>query len=189
MCRRGTNTEFMRDGRRICSTCKSTRILTQPQLESLYDGVQAFLKADPTGVMVNYHLPVQIADKDEIQTKMIEGGRAVSVEGFYSPYNPEKIYILSGQTKDSAGSTLVHEYTHAWQSRNCPSQDRALKEGFASYIAYRYLMHVGQPGMARQLTRHSDPDYGASLVKLLEMEKQKGVKGVMEFVKTARQLP
>ena len=189
LCRRACTPEYLRDGRRICPTCKATRILTQEQLEGLYDNVKSFLSRDPAGVVVNFTLPVQLADKDEIQTKMIERGRAMAVLGFYSPYNPEKIYILSGQTDIDSGATLVHEYTHAWQSRNCPSQDRALKEGFASYMEYRYLVSRGQKNKAMNLTRKNDPDYGESLAKLLEMEKKVGVAGVVKYATTEKALP
>lgn len=189
LCKRACTPEYLQDGRRICPNCKRTRILTQEQLDGLYDSVKGFLARDEAGVVVNFTLPVQLADKDEIQTKMIEGGRAMSVLGFYSPYNPEKIYILSGQTKLDTGATLVHEYTHGWQSRNCPTQDRALTEGFASYIEYRYFVSKGQKSRAMALTRKNDPDYGESLQKLLEMEQKVGVAGVVRYAKTEKALP
>lgn len=189
ICRRPSPSTIQTDGRNICKSCQRNRIFTQAELESLYAGVKRFLAQDEAGVMVDFDLPVKLADKDEIQTKLNERGRAVSALGFYSPYNPEQIYILSGRDKTDCAATLVHEYTHAWQSRNCPSQDRALVEGFACWIQYRYLMHIGRQSMAQRLTRHSDPDYGASLVKLLELEKKVGVKGVVKYVKTERNLP
>lgn len=189
LCRRQGDHELMQDGRRVCAGCKSTKILTQAQLEDVYKKVKVFLKSDPAGLMVSDPPPVKLADKDEIQTKFTRSGRAMDVAGFYSPYNPEEIFILSGQSPDSCGATIVHEYAHAWQSRNCPSQDRAVTEGFASWVEYRYLMSLGQTQTAQQLTRKSDPDYGASLIKLLEMEKQVGVDGVVKFAKTATALP
>jgi hypothetical protein len=188
-CHRPSPTTIQTDGRNICASCQRNRIFTQEELDSLYDGVKRFLANDESGVMVDFNLPVKLADKDEIQTKLNESGRAVLALGFYSAYNPEQIYILSGEEKTDSAATLVHEYTHAWQSRNCPSQDRALKEGFACWIEYRYLVSIGKRSMAQNLTRHQDPDYGASLVKLLELEKKLGVKGLVNYVKTERDLP
>lgn len=189
ICRRQGAGELQADGRRICTSCSRNLILTQSQLDQLYSGVKAFLKKDQTGVVVDFDLPVKLADPDEFNTKANEGGRAVQAVGFYSPYNPEQIYMLSGRDRVETASTLAHEYTHAWQSRNCPSQDRALKEGFACYVEYRYLMSIGERARAQNITRISDPDYGAALTRLLEYEKKVGVDGVVSWAKTERNLP
>lgn len=189
VCRRPGQGILRSDGRSICKRCAQNVIMTQQELESLYDGVKRFLARDQTGVLVDFELPVKLADKDEFDTKLNEGGRAVSAVGFYHPYNPEQIYMLSGRDKVETAGTLVHEYTHAWQSRNCPSQDRAMKEGFACYIQYRYLVSIGQRYKAQALTRHQDPDYGASLRALLELEKKVGVQGVVKHARNERDLP
>ena len=189
ICRRQGAGTLQPDGTRICDSCACNRVITQEQLEDLYDGVQRFLRNDETGVLVNFDLQVKLADRDEFYTQLARGGRAIAAVGFYSPYNPERIFILKGREKLESSSTLVHEYTHAWQSRNCPSQDRALSEGFACYVQYRYLQSLGRRGMAQRLTTNSDPDYGASLKTLLAYERKVGVKGVVEYAKTARNLP
>ena len=175
--------ELLQDGRMVCARCKAVAVLRQDQLEGIYDRVEGFLRTE--GLLVPNPPPVKIADKDEIQTKFTRSGRSMDVAGFYSPYNPEEIFILSGQSAEECASTMAHEYTHAWQSRNCPSQDRAVSEGFASWVQYHYLVSAGRQREAQSLTRKTDPDYGASLVKLLEMEKKVGKKGVIEFAKTA----
>lgn len=189
VCRRQGAGELQPDGRRICPSCARNLILTQAQLEDLYSGVKAFLKKDQTGVVVDFDLPVKLADPDEFNTKANEGGRAVRAVGFYSAYNPEQIYMLSGRDRVETASTLAHEYTHAWQSRNCPSQDRALKEGFACYVEYRYLISIGERARAQGITRISDPDYGEALSRLLEYEKKVGVDGVVKWATTERNLP
>ncbi len=185
--RQASSPELLQDGRMVCARCKATAVLSQEQLERLYERVKGFLRTEK--LLVPNPPPVKLADKDEIQTKFTRSGRAMDVAGFYSPYNPEEIFILSGQTEETCAATMVHEYTHAWQSRNCPSQDRAVTEGFASWVEYHYLMSVGRSYEAQSLTRKSDPDYGASLQTLLEMEKKVGKAGVIEFAKTATKLP
>ena len=188
LCNRSTQQpELLQDGRMVCARCKATAVLRQDQLEGIYDRVKNFLRTE--GLLVPKPPPVKIADKDEIQTKFTASGRSMDVAGFYSPYNPEEIFILSGQSPEDCASTMAHEYTHAWQSRNCPSQDRAVTEGFASWVQYHYLVSVGQQREAQALTRKSNPDYGASLKTLLEMEKTVGKQGVIDFAKTARSLP
>lgn len=187
LCARPGEVELLNDGRRACSTCRKTRVLDQAQLESVYSRVKAFLGTQK--LLLPNLPPVKLANKDEIQTKFSESGRAMDVAGFYSPYNPEQIYVLSGQTVDECAATLTHEYVHAWQSRNCPSQDRALTEGFASWVEYKFLMAEGRRAQAERLLRRNDPDYGASLKSLLEMEGKVGAEGVIKFAKTATKLP
>lgn len=176
------------DGRMICEFCRKVGVFTQSELDGLFTKVRKYVDKELGGTAVSPSLYVQIADKDELQTKLNEGGRAVDANGFYQPYNPEKIYILTGLTRGECAGVAAHEYTHAWQSRNCPSQDRALTEGFACWVQYHYLVSAGFPEDARQLLRRSDADYGQSLHKLLEMEKKIGVKKVIEYARTARDL-
>jgi hypothetical protein len=171
-----------RDGRNICTGCKRTGIFRQDALEAIYKDVLAYLGTS-LKMKVDRPPPVQIADYDEIQTKFVEGGRSMEVAGFYRPFAPEMIYILSGYQKVRVTSTLCHEYTHAWQSRNCPLQDRALKEGFACWVQYRYLINCKERAEADALLRCSDPDYGESLVKCLDLERRLGIDGLLRFVK------
>ena len=188
-CGRAGKLNLLRDGRIICHSCENRLILTQNRAEDVYLKVKQYLKAHPAKLLVDNPPAVQIADKDEIQTKFGQGGRALQVSGFYQAYNPEQILILSGLDPAECAATMIHEYTHAWQSRHCPSQDRALTEGFASWVEYHYLKSIGQRALAQRLTRKSDPDYGASLVQLLQMEKTMGSKGIVDFAKKASKLP
>ena len=182
--------ELLRDGRRVCDPCKGERIFRQDQLDRVYAKVKDFLRDHPAGLLLSDPPPLYLADKDEILTKQNEHGRVVAdLSGFYSPAMPEEIYILSGALPWRCASTVVHEYTHAWQSRNCPPQDRALKEGFASWVQYHFLISINLPREPERLTRRSNPDYGESLKKLLEMEDELGPEGVIQYAKTAQALP
>lgn len=130
--------------------------------------------------------PIQLVDLDEMQTKFNESGRALAVVAFYRPYNPEMVYLLSGESELQSCSHLVHELTHAWQSRACPQQDRALTEGFACWVQYQYLMSRGEAAEARRITQHSDPDYGASLRALLPRSQALGQQRFLQAVRKAR---
>jgi len=189
VCHLPTNEKRYRDGRFLCASCKQTGVSGQAEALKLYAEIQAFIKGTLGGIAITPWPPVQAVDKDELQTRFSEGGRSMNVGGFYRPYNPEMIYILSYEPKLDAGAVLAHEYTHAWQTRNCPQQDRALVEGFASWVEYKYLVSKGERAKAEQLKRKSDPDYGASLVKLLELEKKLGTPAkLIEWVRTAKKI-
>ncbi len=189
LCGNPTASPPYRDGRNICRFCKRTGIFHQEQLEQIYTSVRKFVQNTLKGLSITPPPPVKLADLDEIQTKFSETGRSMEVGGFYRPYNPEMIYILSGYQPEECAAVLVHEYTHAWQSRNCPLQDRALKEGFATWVEYKYLMSIGRPRKAFRLTQKNDPDYGASLIKLLAYEKKTNPHKVIEYARTHKKLP
>ena len=189
ICGNPTNLPQHRDQRFFCPSCKKTGIFSDTQAIGLQKEVVNFLQSQLGPTALNPCPPIRMCDKDELQTKFIEHGRAMNVGGFYSPYNPEMVYLLTGESAIELQSTMAHEYTHAWQSRNCGQQDRAVTEGFATYIQYKFLVSKGKMHMAERLTRHQDPDYGASLNKLLEREKSMGgVKNVVEWAKKARSL-
>ena len=188
LCGQPTKAAPAKDGRLICQFCRKVGVFSQTELDSIFAKIRKYVDKELGGEVVSPSLYVQIADKDELQTKLNEGGRAVDANGFYQPYNPEKIYILTGLTRGDCSGVAAHEYTHAWQSRNCPSQDRALTEGFACWVQYHYLVSAGFRDDAKDLLGRSDADYGQSLHKLLEMEKKVGMKKVIEFARTARDL-
>lgn len=188
LCGLPTNLPPYRDGRYICASCRATGVFTQAQLAPIYAKVQQFVKTSLGGMVISPAPPAEVVDQDEIQTRFTASGRSMDVDGFYRPYNPEQIYILSGQTKVETGAVLAHEYTHAWQSRNCPLQDRALTEGFATWVQYKYYVAHGDSREAIELTRNPDPDYGASLLELLALEKKVGPAGVIEFARTRKRL-
>ena len=184
-CNHPTDQKPYRDGRTICAVCHATGVFTQAQGAPIETEVQGFLKG-----LLGYSAPppLQIVDKDELQTRFTSSGRSMEVAGFYRPYNPEMVYIMSGKTALEDGGVLAHELTHAWQTRNCPQQDRALVEGFASWVEYQYFMSHNASERAEAMKRNSDPDYGASLVDLLDREKRMGRPAFLAWVRKARDL-
>ena len=185
LCGLPTNLPQHRDQRYFCPSCKSAGVFTEAAAKPLQQQVLAFLQSQlgATGLP-----PIRMCDKDELQTRFIEGGRALNVAGFYNPYNPEMIYLLTGTSALVLQGTMAHEYTHAWQSRNCGPQDRALTEGFACLMEYRFYMSKGERQRAEHLKTHSDPDYGKSLVRMLEIEQKKPGKALIDWVKKAKNL-
>ncbi len=171
-----------RDGRHICKECRKVGIFNDGQARVFYNEVRTWVARLIGG---KQRVPdIQVVDKDEIQTKMVESGRAVQVLGFYRAYNPEMIYVLSGHSKPELAPIVAHEYVHAWQSENCPAQDRSLTEGFATWVQYKYLMSQGKTVEARGLINSGRPDYDEGLNACLKIEKQKGVKGLLKYVTT-----
>jgi hypothetical protein len=177
------------DGRHICPDCKKVAIDTPQEMDALYRDVQRFVEG-LTGLKVDKLPPVLLVASDEMDTKFAESsGRSLRAHAFYKPYNPEIIYVLSGHSAYDLGPTLAHEFTHAWQSRHCPSQDRMVTEGFASWVGYKYALTKGYREQASQMLGARDPDYGEGLKHCLEIEKSSGVKGLVEWVRKNAKFP
>ncbi|MFN8609579.1 MAG: hypothetical protein U0931_18715 [Vulcanimicrobiota bacterium] len=176
-----------RDGRYICPSCKKTGMFDKARVETLSRAVVKYM-IDMLGAEAKTLPPIQLVDYDEMRTKFNQGGRNADVVAFYQPYNPELVYLLTGETEVESGSHLAHELTHAWESRACIQQDRALSEGMACWVQYQYLMNGGHSAEAQKITRHSDPDYGASLVYLLGRSRALGNAAFIAKVRKSRNL-
>lgn len=176
-----------RDGRYICPSCKKTGMFDKARVETLSKNVVNYM-VSLLGAEAKALPPIQLVDYDEMRTKFNQSGRNVDVVAFYQPYNPELVYLLTGETEVESGSHLAHELTHAWESRACIQQDRALSEGMACWVQYQYLMSGGHTLEAQKVTRHSDPDYGASLVYLLGRSRALGNPAFIAKVRKSRNL-
>ncbi len=177
------------DGRTICPDCKKIAIDTPAKADALYKEVQSFVQT-LTGVKVDGAPPLRLVQSDELDTRFAESsGRSFRAHAFYQPYNPEMIYLLTGHSAIDLGPTLAHEFTHAWQSRTCPPQDRMVTEGFASWVGYKFAVSKGYHEQARGMLGARDPDYGEGLKRCLEIEKKSGVKGLVKFVREAASFP
>jgi hypothetical protein len=94
------------------------------------------------------------------------------------------IYIMAGRAEDEVFSTLLHEYTHAWQEENCPKQSPVLREGFARWVEYKGLKAIGFDLLAESYVGDRDPWYGLGLCKMFELEDKIGEKACLEYAKT-----
>lgn len=188
LCQAPSGTRTHRDGRDICAVCLKTGVFSPSRVQLIAKEANAYLARILGPKFTKSLPPIQLVDQDEMQTKFNEGGRVVDAIAFYQAYNPELVYVLTGVTEMEISHHLVHELTHAWQSRACPSQDRALVEGFATWMEYQFLLSKGEQAEARRLTRHQDPDYGASLVHLLARSQALGQAKFLEQIQKARKL-
>lgn len=137
----------------------------------------------PRDILLNFRT------RDELMVENnANGGLTMELDGFYRPYNPETIWIVSGLPALHTLSVMAHELTHAWQSTNSPMQDRKLKEGFAVWVQYHVLISENGAQEAERLTTWKDEDYGGGLRALLEIEKREGMAAVIETARKATKI-
>lgn len=186
VCRAPTKVKAAEDGRHICPDCTSVAIDTEAEIQALYLDVQRYV-SKLTGKKVDSPPPIRLVQRDEMETRYAESAsRMISVHAFYRAYNPEIIYVLSGHSASDLGPTLAHEYTHAWQSRHCPQQDRQVTEGFATWVGYKYAKSKRYGWKVREIKSFDDHDYGDGLDHCLKIEKKSGIKGLLKFVSKER---
>jgi len=139
------------------------------------------------GVTVPREILLKVRPREEVQVHYLSGGgRTISVGGYYRPFDPETIWIVAGQSPTATMASMAHELAHAWQSTNCPLQDRTITEGFARWVEYRLLLTLGQPGAAQALAVSPDPDYGGGLRLFLGVDRKGGPAAVLKAARTAR---
>lgn len=138
------------------------------------------------GVEIPREILLKVRPREEVQVQYISaGGRSIMVGGYYQPYGPEEIWIIAGQERIDATGDMAHELAHAWQSTYAPPQDRTIREGFATWCEYKVLMLLGARQKAAYLLTLDDEDYGKGLKLFLGVEAKSGLKGVLEYAKTA----
>ena len=139
----------------------------------------------PLGMQVDREILVKLRTRDELQVEnTTRHGRTLELNGFYIPYNPESIWVVSNLSEPELLGTLAHELTHAWQSTEAPQQDRKLCEGFARWCEYHVLQAAGHSARAAGLLRDPDPDYGGGLRFLVNLEAAQGAAAVIEYART-----
>lgn len=107
--------------------------------------------------------------------------------GLYRWAGSHNIYVMTDLNRDKFFGVAVHELTHAWQMENVPQdQDLVIREGFASWVAYKVLQMDGALIAASDIHDMADPVYGVGFKLMIDLEKTLGEKGVVERMKTMR---
>jgi hypothetical protein len=138
------------------------------------------------GVTVDRTILLKVRPREEVQVHFNStGSRNISVGGYYQAFNPETIWMVAGHSKTRTTSDIAHELAHAWQSSNCPLQDRIITEGFATWCGFKTALMLGDRDFASRILGITAPDYAEGLKLFLAVEKKEGIPGVIQFARTA----
>ena len=183
------------DGRSMCFDCYTTAIFEQEEIDKVFEQVKKEMER-VLGMKVNYPVKkINLVDKKRLNeiynNQDVEYAPEDGVSGihYYEKINNRltlsEIYVLNGLTPTRALDVLSHEYAHAWQAENCPdNQNLKDREGFAEWVAYKILKAGGHETEASIKLQTDDPIYGKGLKEMLELEKEKRAKGVLEYAVT-----
>jgi len=107
----------------------------------------------------------------------------ISVQGIERKVRTKdpKIYIMIGLPRDAMASVMAHELGHAWLHEN-NSRKYSIEddEGFAEWVAYKYLQTLALTSYMKTMTSRADV-YGRGLNKVLKIEMVAGIRGVINY--------
>lgn len=95
------------------------------------------------------------------------------------------VYVRRGLERVRCKAILAHELAHAWErERDILKSEPVLREGFARWVEYKVLVADGAHAEARRLLGIRSWRFGRGLKVLRDLEREKGVRGVLEYVRS-----
>ncbi|MEA3340550.1 MAG: zinc-binding protein, partial [Chloroflexota bacterium] len=172
--------------RRICPHCHQTAIYDPTQARELFERV-ARVATDQLGLGLNVGTEFTLVDHQHLQRLAAEApanspGAPEKVIGLFTRKGRRRVmYLLYGLPQILFIQVAAHEWGHAWHRENCPLlEDSLLCEGFAEWVGYKALQELGATRQAT-LMEQRDGLYGEGLRKMLSLEQQRGISGVLDF--------
>ncbi len=187
------------DKRLACLHCSNQSVTSQEEMLAILKDVAKFCEEDlkipaPRAfdfIMVDNNQMKVIADGRNpvsIPTSKGTGSRLKELGFVASRLTAESprmtMAILSDLPRTATMETIAHEYAHLWQFEENPSlSDLELIEGFAQWVAAKYLLHKHEWAAYAKLYSRDDPVYGQGFQRVLRTEKRSSIKGVVSYVK------
>jgi hypothetical protein len=176
----------LHDGRVLCGRCHATAVFDPAVARELFADTVAAVIAQ-LGLSLRVGVEFRLVDAPTLASIRASGnGGHASDEKTLGLYQRNgrlrAIYLLYGLPKLLFRTVVAHEYAHAWQGETCPLlDDDGLREGFAEWVAYRHLLHLGSTTAAQRMLQSSHP-YRPLLEQVLAREQRVGPAGVIEHI-------
>lgn len=180
----------LHDGRVLCARCHATAVYSPERALALFEQTVGQVEAR-LRLRLRVGVAFRMVDAPTLARLRASGGADNPDEkilGLYHRDGPLRvIYALYGLPLLTFRTVVAHEYAHAWQGENCPLlEDDALREGFAEWVAYQLLLHLGCTHAARRMLTSSHP-YRPFLEQVLDLERRTGPAGVLEHMRASGQ--
>jgi hypothetical protein len=176
----GLSEYSLEDGRRMCSECYSAGLFRADQVTAIKTEVLDYL-SEYLNMQLTHKVNYTLEGETFIKEK--SNGLSGDLNGlFYRKGNDFEIYVLYGLRRNDLYQVLAHEIAHAWMSENGKGE-RSLEEteGFAQWASYHCLGNLGLREQQAVLLEGSDI-YASGLRKMLKLEKERGRRGVLQYV-------
>ena len=177
------------DGRVLCEECNSKAVFDLKTANRLFKETRNFLKSE-FGIYFDHPIKFRLVRTDRLTQLDTENSTKGKRRGLFeskSQNNYYTIYMLYGLTENAFQAVAAHEYTHAWQSENCPpEQTELLVEGFARWVEYQVYKKIGDVIETSLIEADNDPVYGKGFKMMRGIVKKKGYYGLIQYVKTQK---
>jgi len=196
----------LKDGRNICSKCRSASVSSFKEAMDLIRDVRKVMKEE-LGLATNHEIKYFLVDQNTLKAQSknsnLELGLFVlnkniltqtSTKTFYGYEFDKKvtttekdsfyIYLLTDLPKDKFIEVAAHELTHDWMSMAYPNiYDLKISEGWAEFTASRINSHYGNGHLNIRMLENADPVYGEGYRFIAGYVKQYGMNGLTELFK------
>ena len=182
--------EASADGRPVCAACRATAVVSADEATRVYRAAEGVIR-DQLGLSLNVPTGLTLVEPDELSAVLRDMGEDPAsggeTLGVYTRRGRRRgIYAAVGLPRLLLLQVAAHELAHAWQMESAPLlRDPLLREGFAEWVAYRVLLAVGEGEAAERIVARDDL-YGQGARLLLDIERQSGPQGVIEWTRRAR---
>ena len=176
----------LHDGRVLCARCHSTAIYDPAEARSLFDETVAAVVRQ-LALKLRVGVEFRLVDAPSLKKVRADANNghapAEKTLGLYHRQGRLRaIYVLYGLPTLVFRTVVAHEYAHAWQGETCPLlDDDELREGFAEWVAYRHLLHLGCSKEAQRMLTSNHP-YRPMLEAVLALDQRVGPAGVVEHL-------
>ncbi len=184
------------DNRLTCADCRRSSVDSIDHAIDLLAITVRFLESK-LGLYVDEPFDLVLVDNREIARlcgrRQADGIQELGI--FNSRLIPESprptILILSDLPVTAFLETVAHEYAHLWQYTVNPHlSDERLREGFAQWVAAKWLAHCQLERPLRRLADRTDDPYGTGYQMVAQWETRHGARYLFEqVISSGRQNP
>ncbi len=207
VCQLPGRTEVIYDGRRICPDCRKNAVVDHDEARRLFNEVKKKvaqlgfpacprLSFFPVGKRQLSRILGTEFDTRELGLYRHEVQKdIISRVGFFGKKTVSEkiisdrcaIYIYDWMDRARFCETAAHELAHDWMEHHYPRiKSDWIREGFAEYVASLYNKAVGNGAANWRMNANTDTVYGGGYRKIKAIADQKGMKGLLDFLKTAK---
>ncbi|MBN1867918.1 hypothetical protein JW916_11575 [Candidatus Sumerlaeota bacterium] len=187
------------DGRRTCGPCTRSAVGDMDQAKDLLERTIRYL-ASRHGLSVRTPFDLALADGASIalvsgHTEAPASSRSFDRDetrlrelGVFAtrplPDSPRPVILILDHLPVTAFlETAAHEYAHLWEFENgVDLTDQVLAEGFAQWVASKWLLKNRLNAAHARLAKRTDPVYGAGYRRIAEYERLNGTMGTIAWV-------
>ena len=193
------------DGRTTCREHSHNGVTEQKEAQRIFRQATAEVKASFPGKLElkNPIKDVKLVGRDAMSSISHRNGHSsgssegrvlgVTTVTFVSRghkqwLEPATIHLLDHVPARRMLAVAAHEYAHVWHAENHRDYTQSrpiIREGFAEWVAYKVTQDQGRKDILEKIKNPAGGVYYRGLLKFLELEKRRGVQGVLEFAKQA----